>query len=282
VQQGHILPCLGGLSEAQCPPEDGKLRDRLVCPRLAGKVAIITGAARGIGAACTRRFVVEGARVALFDLPGEAGCAQALVADLGSAARFFACDVTQACACDAAVVAAVAALGPPSVLVNNAGISIPGGLEEMSEADWDRLFAVNVKAIHLLGRRVIPLMRAAGGGSIINVASESAFIGFPMHPAYCASKAAVVHLSRSMAVRYAPDCIRVNALCPGTIDTDLYRGFLAQHSDPEAVHARVLAMHPLGLGTPDDIAAAALYLASDEARYVTGAPMLVDGGATAQ
>jgi len=103
-----------------------------------------------------------------------------------------------------------------------------------------------------------------------------------MHPAYCASKAAVAQLTRSMAVRYAPDRIRVNALCPGTIDTELYRGFLASLPDPAAVEAEVLAMHPLGLGTVDDIAAAALFLASDEARYMTGAAMAVDGGSTAK
>jgi NAD(P)-dependent dehydrogenase (short-subunit alcohol dehydrogenase family) len=125
------------------------------------------------------------------------------------------------------------------------------------------------------------MMRGAGGGSIINVASESAFIGFAMHPAYCASKAAVVHLSRSMAAGLARDRIRVNALCPGTIDTSLYRNFLAQQPDPAAVNAMVEAMHPLGIGTPDDVAHAAVYLASDESRYATGAPMLVDGGAVA-
>ena len=250
--------------------------------RLNGKIAIITGAARGIGAACAERFVAEGATVAILDLGEQARAGQMLAERLGERARFWTCDVTSAVACDAAVDAVASEFGTPAVLVNNAGIAITGGLEEMSEADWDRTFAVNVKSILLLGRRVIPLMRQAGGGSIVNIASESAFIGFPMHPAYCASKAAVVHLSRSMAVRYAPDRIRVNALCPGTIDTELYRGFLAQQPDPHAVHKMVLAMHPLGLGTPEDIANAALYLASDESRYVTGAPMLVDGGSTAQ
>lgn len=248
--------------------------------RLQGKVAIVTGAARGIGAAIARRFAGEGARVALFDLDRAAG--EEAARSLGDAARFFPCDVARAVDCDRAVAAAADLFGPATVLVNNAGISIPGGLEEMSEEDWRATFSVNVGAIHLVGRRVIPMMRAAGGGAIVNIASESAFIGFPMHPAYCASKAAVVHLSRSMAVRYAPDRIRVNALCPGTIDTELYRNFISRQPDPEATHRSVLAMHPLGLGKPEDIAAAALYLASDEAAYVTGAPMLVDGGATAQ
>jgi NAD(P)-dependent dehydrogenase (short-subunit alcohol dehydrogenase family) len=191
------------------------------------------------------------------------------------------CDVSDAASVRAAVAEANRSVGPATVLVNNAGISITGGVEDISEEAWDRTFAVNVKSVYLLSREVIPAMRAAGSGSIINIASESAFIGFAMHPAYCASKAAMVHLSRSMATGLAKDRIRVNALCPGTIDTPLYRGFLAQQADPDTVHAEVVRMHPLGLGAPEDIAHAAVYLAADESRYATGAAFLVDGGATA-
>lgn len=247
--------------------------------RLAARTAVVTGAASGIGKAIAEAFVREGARVALLDRDGDA--LARLKSVLPENTSFHLCDVTDAAEVDSALAAAADRLGAANVLVNNAGISISGGLEEMSEADWDRTFAVNVKSVYLVSRRVIPAMRAGGGGSIVNVASESAFIGFSIHPAYCASKAAVVHLSRSMAARYARDGIRVNALCPGTIDTPLYRNFLAQQEDPDAVNRMVESMHPLGIGTPEDIAQAAVFLASDESRYATGAPFLIDGGATA-
>ncbi len=243
--------------------------------RLAQKVAIVTGGASGIGLAIARAFLREGAEVAIFDSDGKA------LQAANDVPMRHTCDVTDTSAVNAAVAAVGDRFGPVTVLVNNAGISITGNIEEISEPDWDRTFAVNVKSVFLVSRPVVPMMRAAGGGSIINVASESAFIGFAMHPAYCASKAAVVHLSRSMAAGHAKDRIRVNALCPGTIDTPLYRNFLAQQADPHAVNAMVEAMHPLGIGAPGDIAHAAVYLASDESRYATGSAMLVDGGATA-
>jgi NAD(P)-dependent dehydrogenase (short-subunit alcohol dehydrogenase family) len=245
--------------------------------RLSGKTAMVTGGAGALGSAILRAFAAEGAATAALDRDDAALGA----ADLPHGTARIPCDVADADSVDAAVSATREALGPIDVLVNNAGISITGGVEAMSEEDWDRTFAVNVKSVFLLSRRVLPDMRAKGRGSIVNVASESAFIGFAMHPAYCASKAAMVHLSRSMANAHAAEGVRVNALCPGTIDTPLYRRFLAQQPNPEAVHAEVVAMHPLGLGTPEDIAHAAVYLASDESRYTTGSAMLVDGGATA-
>jgi NAD(P)-dependent dehydrogenase (short-subunit alcohol dehydrogenase family) len=250
--------------------------------RLAGKVAIITGAARGIGATSAQFFVQEGAAVALWDTNESRG--QALADNLSAnhgRAIFCRCDVTVAAEIEAALARVVAELGLPTVLFNNAGIAVVGGVEEISEADWDRQFAVNVKSIYLVSGQVIPYMRQAGGGSIINMGSESAFVGFPMHPAYCASKAAVVHLTRSMAVRYAPEGIRVNSLCPGTIKTELYEEFLSKQPDPEAVNAEIKRLHPLGFGQPEDIAWAAVYMASDESRYMTGTPLLVDGGMTA-
>lgn len=247
--------------------------------RLKDKIAVITGAARGIGAKSAQLFAQEGAAVAIWDLNAERGQAttSAIQAD-GGTAMFCHCDVTDAAQIDNAAAKVVSELGTPNVLFNNAGIAVIGELEEISEADWDRQYAVNVKSIYLVSRAIIPLMRDAGGGSIINMASESAFVGFPMHPAYTSSKAAVVHLTRSMAVRYATDNIRVNSLCPGTINTELYQEFLAQQPDPGAINREIEAMHPLGIGEPVEIAWAAVYLASDESTYMTGAPMLVEGG----
>jgi NAD(P)-dependent dehydrogenase (short-subunit alcohol dehydrogenase family) len=249
--------------------------------RLQGKIAIITGAARGIGAVTARLFCREGAAVAIWDL-NEARGRQvvAQITELGGKAIFNRVDVTSDTDIRNATEEVAAHLGLPNVLFNNAGIAVVGGVEELTEEQWDRQYAFNVKSIFLVCRRVIPLIRKAGGGSIINMASESAFVGFPMHPAYTSSKAAVVHLTRSMAVRYASEGIRVNSLCPGTIDTELYQEFLAQQPDPAAVNAEVTRMHPMGIGKPEDIAWAAVYLASDESRYMTGAPLLVEGGIT--
>ena len=247
--------------------------------RLVGKIAIITGGARGIGAKSAELFAVEGAAVAIWDVNAERGEQTTHeINDQGGSAIFCRCDVTDASEIAAATQRVVGELGAPNVLFNNAGIAVVGELEEIAEADWDRQYAVNVKSIYLVSRAVIPLMRDAGGGSIINMASESAFVGFPMHPAYTSSKAAVVHLSRSMAVRYAEDNIRVNSLCPGTIRTELYETFLSEQDDPDGVNSEIEGLHPLGIGEPVDIAWAAVYLASDESRYMTGAPMLVEGG----
>ncbi len=247
--------------------------------RLENKIAIITGAARGIGAKSAQFFAQEGAAVALWDLQAERGKQTAQqIQGQGGKAIFCHCDVTDASQIEDAANHVVSELGIPNVLFNNAGIAVVGELEQISEADWERQYAVNVKSIYLVSRAIIPLMRQAGGGSIINMGSESAYVGFPMHPAYTSSKAAVVHLTRSMAVRYAEDNIRVNSLCPGTINTELYQEFLAQQPDADEVNREIEAMHPLGIGQPEDIAWAAVYLASDESKYMTGAPLLIEGG----
>lgn len=251
--------------------------------RLAGKVCLITGAARGIGATSARLFAREGAAVAVVDVKDELG--HQVVHDIQSTngrARYFHCDVTNGEQVDAMVKAVWDEFETINVLFNNAGTAIVGTVEELSEADWDRQFAINVKSMFLCSKHVVPIMRAAGGGSIIHQSSESGLIGFPMHPAYCASKGAVINLTRSMALTHAPDKIRVNCICPGTIPTPLYHEFADALPNKDEVEAMLKREHPLGLGTEEDIAYAALYLASDESRYMTGASMVVDGGYTAK
>ena len=191
--------------------------------RLKNKVAIITGASRGIGAKSAEIFAQEGAAVAVWDVLEERGhtVVNSIIENNGRA-FFCRCDVTSNDQIEQALDQTISNLGIPNVLFNNAGIAVVGEIEEISEEEWDHQYAVNVKSIYLVSRVVIPNMRQIGGGSIINMASESAYVGFPMHPAYTSSKAAVVHLSRSMAVRYASESIRVNSLCPGTIDTELF------------------------------------------------------------
>jgi NAD(P)-dependent dehydrogenase (short-subunit alcohol dehydrogenase family) len=252
--------------------------------RLHGKTAIITGAARGIGATTALRFAREGAAVAILDMKDALGVKVAAeITAAGGKAAYVNCDVTQAGAVERAVGEVLAKLGGTiHVLFNNAGTCIDGGVEKISEADWDKTFAVNVKSMYLMSRAVVPVMRRAGGGSIINMGSESGIVGFPMHPAYCASKGAVVNLTKSMALGHAADKIRVNCLCPGTIPTPLYHEFIDQLPNKDEVVAMLKREHPLGLGSEEDIANAALFLASDESRYMTGANLIIDGGYTAK
>jgi NAD(P)-dependent dehydrogenase (short-subunit alcohol dehydrogenase family) len=251
--------------------------------RLQGKRCIISGASRGIGATSARLFAREGASVVLFDLKDDLGAQ--VVADIvnaGGEALYQNCDVTSLAKVSAAVEAAVQFLGGIDVLFNNAGTCLEGGVEKLSEEDWDRTFAINVKSMFLCSKFVVPVMRQNGGGSIINMGSESGLIGFPMHPAYCASKGAVLNLTRSMALGHAKDNIRVNCICPGTIPTPLYQEFVSSLPNRAEVEVSLKKEHPLGLGTEEDVAYAALYLASDESRYMTGSPLIIDGGYTAK
>jgi NAD(P)-dependent dehydrogenase (short-subunit alcohol dehydrogenase family) len=241
--------------------------------RLAAKRTIVTGGATGIGRAIALRFAAEGARVAVLDLPSRA-------AEAGEVGLFFPCDVSVAADCSQAVAEAAAAFGGLDVVVNNAGISISGDVETTDEADWDRTFAINVKSVYLISRHAMPHLRAAGGGAIVNIASEAAVMAYAGDAAYCASKAAVVQLTRTMALRHAVDRIRVNAVCPGAIRTEMWDHFIASQPNPAEAEAETLARHPLGFGTPAEVAAMVAYLATDEARYVTGAALMIDGGAT--
>lgn len=250
--------------------------------RLVGKVCVITGGARGIGATTSRIFAGEGACVVIGDVKDDLGEKVAEeIRQNGGQAIYVHCDVTKEEECKALINAAVNEFGDLHVLFNNAGTAIPGKVDELTSEEWDITYNVNVKSIFFCSKYAIPVMKKHSNRVIINMSSESGLIGFPMHPAYCSSKAAVINLTRSMAVGHAPDGIRVNCICPGTIPTPLYHEFMDLVPDREEVVQTLTDAHPLGLGTEEDIALAALYLASDDSKYMTGAPLIIDGGLTA-
>jgi 3alpha(or 20beta)-hydroxysteroid dehydrogenase len=240
-------------------------------PDLHGKVAIVTGAARGIGAQCAARLIAGGARVLVTDVLADEG--QATAAALGEAARFTALDVTDAAAWDAAVQDAEAAFGPVDVLVNNAGIFLTGPVQDAAEDDLRRSFEVNQLGVFLGMRAVVPSMGRAGGGAIINVSSSAGLVGVPGAIAYSSSKWAVRGLTRGAALDLAPMGIRVNSVHPGLVDTPIFAGF-----PPEAL-AAMTAVQPMPrLGKPQEIAALVAFLASDDAGFCTGSEFVADGG----
>jgi len=252
--------------------------------RLAGKTCVITGAARGIGATTARVFAMEGALLVLGDIKDDLGkkVAEEICRE-GGQAVYVHCDVTKPEDCKSLINSAISNFDSLDVLLNNAGISLNGKVEEFTPEEWDLTFSVNVKSVFLCSKYAIPIMRKMGKGVIINMASESGLIGFPMHPAYCSSKAAVINLTRSMAMGHVADGIRVNCICPGAIPTPLYLEFMESlpKNEKEDVEKSVVDAHPLGLGTEKDVAYAAVYLASDESKYMTGSPLIIDGGMTA-
>jgi len=251
--------------------------------RLKGKRALITGAASGIGRATALLFAREGAAVSVVDLDVEGG--RSVVSRIqveGGRAIFVRGDVARAADCESAVQNTVSALGGLDILFNNAGIVRRATVLELSEEEWDQVMAVNVKSAFLLCKYAIPVMVQAGGGAIVNAASGWGLVGGPRAVSYCASKGAIVQLTKAMAIDHGPQNIRVNCVCPGDTDTSMLRAEAEQLGEPVDRFLGQAADRPLGrIGTPEDIAQAVLYLASDAASYVTGTALVVDGGGLA-
>lgn len=226
-------------------------------------LAIVTGASSGIGAATCAQLARDGFRVVSVDVSGTPA---------------FRLDVRD----DAAVRSMVAGLGPVAALVNVAGIGVAAKLHETTDDDWDRIVGVNLTGMFYLCRAVLPVMVAAGGGTIVNVSSVAGLVGVRERAAYCASKAAVIGLTRSITVDYAGAGIRCNAICPGTVDTEWIGKILADAPDPAAARAAMVARQLDGrMGTPEEIAAGIAFLLSDGARFVNGSAFVMDGGMTA-
>lgn len=251
--------------------------------KLEQRVAVITGAGSGIGQAMALLFSKEGARVLAADINTTAAQETAgMITAAGGSATAFSVDVVDAQQVQAMIEQARGTYGRIDVLCNNAGIGSTTDVVDCEPNDWDRVMTVNVKSVFLGCKYAIPSMIAQGGGVIINTASVAGMVGIVKRAAYCASKGAVIALTRQVAIEYVQQNIRVNCLCPGTVDSPWVGRLLDQTDDRVAARHALEARQPMGrLGTPEEVAAAALYLASDDAAFITGTGLVIDGGWTA-
>jgi NAD(P)-dependent dehydrogenase (short-subunit alcohol dehydrogenase family) len=279
---GRLGPAVTGRSHAavaspqelHLPHAAGKL---VAVSRLKNKIALITGAGTGIGRASALAFAREGAKLALVGRRKDP--LEAVAREAGGSALALAGDVSQLRDIDRILKETVAHFGGLNVLVNNAGILHIGTAEQITDEQWDETFNVNVRGLWLLSRAVLPHLRKSGGGSIVNVASVLGINGARNRASYAASKGAVLLLTKCMAIDHGHEHIRVNAICPSFVETDLTAEVIRKATDPSAVRQERVAVHPIGrLGQPEDIAGMAVYLASDESSWVTGAALPVDGG----
>ncbi len=252
--------------------------------RLSNKVALITGGNRRIGLATARLFLQEGARVAIVGRDVQAGrAALEQLQQHSSDAIFLQCDVTRASDCEHVVQETVRAFGRLDILFNNAGIILRNRtIEATTEEEWDATMDTNVKSIYLMSRAALPHLRAAGGGAIVNTSSYMGLVGALGLAAYAASKGAVVNLTRSMALDYARANIRVNCICPGSVETDMIHAAWQLYGDVDEAARVWAAKHPMNrIASPDEIARLVLFLASDDSSFITGAAVPIDGGITA-
>ncbi len=252
--------------------------------RLDGKVALVTGAASGIGRGVALRLAEAGASVALLDIDAAGGeqAASEIAKNTGARTHFTSCDVASAESCEYAVRQTVETFGCIDILVNNAGVIRRKNVVDLAEADWDLVVDVSLKGAYLMSKYVIPYMRPDRGGSIINIGSGWGLKGGPDAAAYCAAKGGIVNLTRAMAIDHGPAWIRVNCVCPGDTDTPLLRSEAVQLGVDMDGFLREAAARPIGrVGTPDDIANAVLFFASRMSAWVTGATLVVDGGGLA-
>jgi NAD(P)-dependent dehydrogenase (short-subunit alcohol dehydrogenase family) len=252
--------------------------------RFANKKVFISGGATGIGEVAALLFAQQGAIVTIFDRDIENGekCLQKVL-DGGGRGIFISGNLIYPEEIEKAIDQSLKTYGGIDILINNAGVESPYSVHEMPIEEWDRVMAVNLRGMYLMAKAVIPIMKKSGGGAIINTASISGLLGWPISAAYCASKGGVIQLTKQMAVDYAQDNIRVNCIAPGTTLTPLIERIFQQESEPEKAKQQISQMHPLGrFAQPEEIAQAILFLASEDASFITGAVLPVDGGYTAK